>query len=141
MIDIDMLGSALRANNIKMVRQFIQQQPELLNQCPWGTDRTLLHYAAIYGLAPMIDALLDAGADTSLVDGDQKTALELAIMNGNVDCVEALLEHEAPPVQIRGFAQGTLDAAKNHGDKASLTRSQICLALVDAALSGATTAA
>jgi len=56
---------------------------------------TPLFMACINGDAPMIDALLRAGADPKSVKANGTTALMMAASSGNADAVKVLLDHGA----------------------------------------------
>ena len=51
---------------------------------------TALHCAAGYGAVPIVQALLDAGADASIRDQDGKTPADLARSYGQGACLELL---------------------------------------------------
>ena len=59
---------------------------------PWQSGYTALIAAAYNGREGCLKALLDAGADADLQDGDGSTALILAASNGHEGCVELLAE-------------------------------------------------
>jgi ankyrin repeat protein len=54
--------------------------------------RTALMIAALEGHADIVDLLLEAGADASLVDAEGSTALSLARSSGNLDVAAKLAE-------------------------------------------------
>ena len=51
---------------------------------------TPLHLAADRGHAPAVAYLLSLGADKSILDPDEQTALEIATISGRDDVVELL---------------------------------------------------
>jgi ankyrin repeat protein len=66
---------------------------------------TPLFMASKNGSAPMIDALLNAGADANVVDSNGTTPLMLASASGSADAVKALLDHKAQ-VNVKDKAHG-----------------------------------
>ncbi len=66
---------------------------------------TPLFMASKNGSAPMIDALLSAGADANVVDSNGTTPLMLASASGSADAVKALLDHKAQ-VNVKDKAHG-----------------------------------
>ena len=58
--------------------------------------RTPLQVAAAQNSAAALSALLDAGADTSATDGENRTALDLAVLGGHPESETALLAVNAP---------------------------------------------
>ncbi len=57
-----------------------------------GNNMTALHVAAQQGSAIIVSALLKAGANPGIVTQDNTTAIELAVMNYQWDCVKAFAE-------------------------------------------------
>lgn len=64
-----------------------------------------IHWAAINGRADMLRCLIDAGADPHAVDYGNQNALNLAVQDLSVECVELLLEQNVDPdVRLRGVS-------------------------------------
>jgi ankyrin repeat protein len=78
--------------------------------------RTPLDVAAAAGHAPIVDALLDAGADAEAKDGAGRTPLLLAAINGRRDAAAALLKKGADPDAADEEATTPLHAAARAGD-------------------------
>lgn len=66
-------------------------QPDVRDSCDW----TPLMKASLYGHAPVVARLLDAGANVDAVDKGGYTAMMLAASNNHADAVELLLERGA----------------------------------------------
>lgn len=60
-----------------------------------GQGWTPLRWAAAYGRLPVVEKLLDKGADVDARDKDQWTAIRWAAQNGHEVVVESLLKHNA----------------------------------------------
>ena len=58
---------------------------------------TALHYAAREGHLETVRALLEAGVDLNIVNGDKFTPLVMAITNGHFEVAKFLLDHGADP--------------------------------------------
>jgi ankyrin repeat protein len=58
---------------------------------------TALHYAAREGHLEAVRALVEAGVDLNLVNGDKFTPLVMAITNGHFELAKYLLDHGADP--------------------------------------------
>jgi len=58
---------------------------------------TALHYAAREGHLETARALVDAGVDLNIVNGDKFTPLVMAITNGHFELAKYLLDHGADP--------------------------------------------
>ena len=74
-------------------------------------SRTSLMRAADSGSADALKALLAGGADHTLVDSMQGTALHLSAYNGHLACLEALLAAGASPNAADAFANTPLMTA------------------------------
>ena len=70
-------------------RNYINKKPK--------KNRTALMWACLYRRIPIIDLLLEHGADPNIVDEDGESALLIAANYGYSDVVEKLLEHGANP--------------------------------------------
>lgn len=75
---------------------------------------TALHYAARDGHLEAARTLVDAGAEVDLVTGgDQSSPLLVAVINGNYDLANMLLEHGADPNLVSDDGAGPLFATLN----------------------------
>ncbi|KAJ1451984.1 ankyrin repeat-containing domain protein [Pelagophyceae sp. CCMP2097] len=63
--------------------------------------RTALHHAALRGRPSVVAPLADAGADVDALDGGGNTPLQLALTEGRVATVAALLQSDAAAVTVR----------------------------------------
>ncbi len=61
---------------------------------------TLLHYAAVYSQPEILGLLLARGADASLVEGAQKTPLDLARTRKDKECIALLERHMLQTAQV-----------------------------------------
>lgn len=92
------LGRLVTDGDLAAVRTAVQDQPQLLSA---GIERdgadgwTPLHLAVAAGHAPMVTALVEAGADTSARTEDGRTPLHLAMAH-TPHLVEVLRELGAP---------------------------------------------
>lgn len=77
--------------------------------------RTPLHWAALYGNCPAAECLLDAGADVSLKDHFDQTALDVSLHGRHSELAVILLEHGAWPPET--LLQVGLCAAVRWGSK------------------------
>ncbi len=78
--------------NILENARFSQEFPDA---APPTGAWTELHLAAWHGDAPTLTALLESGADTEARNQFQATALYLAAVSDNLECVKILLDHNA----------------------------------------------
>ena len=84
---------ASRKGDIEKVQALISMGVNL-NRKDWR-GRTALHIAAQYGNSRVMEELLNVGADIDTVSDDGFSALEYAILEGNVEAVRVLTENEA----------------------------------------------
>lgn len=79
-------------------------------------DATMLHRAACLGYINKVNFLLQNGADKDLKNGDEDTALCLAVKNGHLGVVTALLNHLAkidePLCLVKSNIRKLQDAAR-----------------------------
>ena len=74
-------------------------------------NRPVLVEAARSGSAPILNLLLDAGADHGLADSHGFTAMNAAAMNGQLDCVQILLAAGADARQANAVGETPLMSA------------------------------
>lgn len=89
--------NAVRLGQTKVAKLLLTNEPDLCNlrlrTADGGLGPTPLMLAARRGCAPIVEALLEAGADVSHAAGDGKTALDVARANGaRCAAVVAILE-------------------------------------------------
>jgi ankyrin repeat protein len=72
---------------------------------------TALSFAAREGHIPTLEALLKAGADINLQDGEKTTPLVTAILNKEYTAAKYLLDHGADPNLADSFGRAALYAA------------------------------
>ena len=72
---------------------------------------TPLHYATVHGHTPVVERLLDKGADVGLTDANGKTPLHDAATFGRVDVAGMLLAHEADVNALTPEEESPLDYA------------------------------
>jgi ankyrin repeat protein len=79
---------------IERLRERLANDPALATFMDGRTSA--LHEAARGGSSDAVRLLLDAGADPAVLDGDGRTALEIASEHGHADAVELLrsAQHE-----------------------------------------------
>jgi len=83
--------------------------------------RTAAIMAAKLGYDDVLEALLDAGADTSVQDRDGRTALHHAASEGNTSCTSLLLSGGAPPCIQDLSGETPLHLACHFGRKLDVT--------------------
>ena len=68
---------------------------------PWidNDGRSALHYAAMHGI-PMLQALLDAGADVNATDHEGRTPLAVAVMRSQPGTVRLLFDRGGAPTRM-----------------------------------------
>jgi len=81
---------AAKNHHIDCVKILLTKQIHNINQTD-SARRTALHYMSECDDASCILALIAAGANVNLLDIDGLSALYLAVIKGNVDCLNALL--------------------------------------------------
>ena len=72
---------------------------------------TPLHYATVHGHTPVVERLLDKGADVGLTDANGETPLHDAATFGRVDEAGMLLAHEADVNALTPEEESPLDYA------------------------------
>ncbi|KAL6063940.1 Ankyrin repeat domain 50 [Balamuthia mandrillaris] len=80
--------------DLKCIELLLEKDPSQLNVPSQQTGETPLHNAVKAGLPPsLITLFLSSGADPSLLNNNQRTALDEAAAALNVPCVTAFLDH------------------------------------------------
>jgi hypothetical protein len=82
-----------------------------------GFQRKQLTMVTNYGLANLIQFLLDDGADANAQRGGYDSALYVAAAEGHVDIVRLLVERGADVNAQGGFYGNALQAAANNGNQ------------------------
>jgi hypothetical protein len=77
--------AAIMANNSTLVSKFIEKKADL-NQTDKG-GKTALIYAAFFNRNPLVKLLVDAGANKTIKDGDNRTALDYATTSKNTEAI------------------------------------------------------
>ena len=92
--EVNLQNKARRAPSARPARHALRphRAPRAYSPRAHGAQlgQTALHCAAGYGFDRVIDALLSAGIDRSLADGEGHTALDLAKTYGQTTCVARL---------------------------------------------------
>ncbi len=98
---------ALKRNNLTQVGQLVRRSPDLLAaQTEWGLGSdgwywplgtTAVHYAAGIGNLPLLEMLIELGADVNAVDKVGNRPLDRAAHMGQTETVKRLLEQGAEP--------------------------------------------
>uniref|UniRef100_UPI00398F4B06 ankyrin repeat domain-containing protein 55 n=1 Tax=Pristiophorus japonicus TaxID=55135 RepID=UPI00398F4B06 len=91
------LHAATAENNVRLLAVLLQQTTmcEINHQDNEGM--TPLHWAAFHNRPQHVQALLQKGADPTLVDKDFKTALHWAVQSGNRVMTSIILDHHLSP--------------------------------------------
>ena len=81
---------------------------------------TALHHAAAKGSTGWIEKLFELGADCSQIDYQKRIPLHWASEGGFIECIELLLKHLAPNLEMSADAEGMtpflLASSKGHTD-------------------------
>ena len=89
------LFSAIRAKNVKRVREILELNPDLVNIKEQNTIYPL-HTAVIEGSGAIVQLLLEFNADIEAIYEDRKaTPLDCAIVYGKKDAIRILIENQA----------------------------------------------
>ncbi|XP_059504391.1 ankyrin repeat domain-containing protein 55 [Stegostoma tigrinum] len=91
------LHAATAEDNVRLLAVLLQQTTmcEINHQDNEGM--TPLHWAAFHNRPQHVQALLQKGADPTLVDKDFKTALHWAVQSGNRAMTSLILDHHLSP--------------------------------------------
>lgn len=87
---------AAHAGNLEAVRKFISYGADVNPQHPQN-GKTALHMAASADNIPMLETLLDSGADMELLDSNENTPLDLAVLYHNYEMIEVLVRYDPEP--------------------------------------------
>ena len=95
-----LLRRAVRENNVEAARQLLTPDTSESNTGAFATvdsvdddnQRTVLHYAVLYGHVDILHLLLRVGADSGVRDRSGITPLHLAAFLGHEDMVQCLIE-------------------------------------------------
>ena len=89
------LYSAAIGGNDEMIQLLIAKGAEVDPQAMTTYGRTLLHAAAFGDAKNFADQLIAKGADVNAKDGDGRSPLSLAVMNGHKGMADLLRKHGA----------------------------------------------
>ena len=90
---IEALVTAIEQNNITAVKGALQAVTEI-NVFRPNKSENALHYAARKGRLEVVNLLLEKGADISIKDGENKTAIGIADDNCFFDISTAIFKHD-----------------------------------------------
>jgi ankyrin repeat protein len=122
------LFEAVKAGDVAGARTILDRDPSLVNRPDAAFSATPLHWAALKGHVDMVNYLLSVGADQSLKNSKDETALDVARRSGRAEIVAALTNAAsggAPaPVPAAGAAGAEEDifAAAKAGDVVAVRR-------------------
>lgn len=128
MPDAKPLSPTLRDVSLQAALNHPSQLKELLkrpeahrfNERDEDGDRTPLHWAAARGHQKCVEALMAAGADVGIGDGQGRTAAELARVFGH-DAIGFLLEYGPPEDDAKRLYEGlnelSMHSALNHSEQ------------------------
>jgi ankyrin repeat protein len=105
---------AAKNGNIDQVKALIKEGKVVID-ARGENNNTALQYAAEYGHAEIVIALIDAGANIKLFNADDKTPLHLATENGHAETVEVLLKNGAPVDLVSNDCDTALQLAAEIG--------------------------
>mmetsp|Transcript_38205 Transcript_38205/g.28153 ORF Transcript_38205/g.28153 Transcript_38205/m.28153 type:complete len:147 (+) Transcript_38205:316-756(+) len=98
-----------------------------------GVNQTGLHWAAKRNFGPMIDLLIESGANVNAFDVGGRTPLYLATKMNNLEAVKALLASCAVPIYKTASGKNAFDVATNSVIERYLVKAQllqICLKMI-----------
>ncbi len=84
--------TAIDSGSVAQVMDYIEQNPQLLNQKN-SDGLTPLNLAAYRGHAEIVEKLLDTGADPDIGDNENSRPIHNAAVGGNNGVIEVLLKH------------------------------------------------
>lgn len=85
------LYEAIKLRDIQLVKKYAKTNTiNDTSNIYYKTGMTALHYAVCCGYDEAIPILLDAGAEINQVNGNNETAIMLAVMNRNFSCFRLL---------------------------------------------------
>lgn len=99
-------------------RQFsvlLSASPHLATQPTDEEGTTLLHVAAASSTAPIVQQLVQQGAEVNRQNEDEMTPLHVAAMWGNLQALRQLLDYGADPCVLDAEDQTPLDLALDQG--------------------------
>ncbi len=112
---VTMLMSAIKLNDEKLIEELLKGGARL-NKSADTRGRTPLIYAAVYGDAETIKALVEAGADLNQDNPGGRTPLMEAATHGNTKTIKALVEAGADVDKVDKNGKTSLMEAAAHGN-------------------------
>src|SRR5262249_38704912 len=121
------LINAISNGNEEMVHYLLEQRNQnnekigdFINEKD-NKGKTLLFHAVSHNMGPLVNKLLDNGADPNLADEDNNTPLHAAAKNGNPEITQLLLNSKIPIRNIdsknKDFERTPLHEAARQGHK------------------------
>ncbi|XAR59000.1 hypothetical protein NMG60_11014611 [Bertholletia excelsa] len=86
------LFAAVQSGDLQTVETLVERDRTLLCQTTVYDRQSALHIAAASGQIEILSMLLDRSANPDLLNRHKQTPLMLAAMNGNISCVEKLIQ-------------------------------------------------
>ena len=99
---------AIRGQHHDIVKYLLNKSNINVN----NTSVRYLHEAATIGNSNILKSLIEHNANVSLIDKDKEYAIHKAFMNGNIDCVDILLQAGSPTDQTEVAMSPILHAVK-----------------------------
>lgn len=106
------LHAAAQSGSVAKIHKLLSQKHKLNARDPYG--RTPLMVATFAGKLDAAAALMDAGADTDLLENDKYDALTIAAVDGNTKMVELLIKKGAKTGLTTSVYDGTALIAAAH---------------------------
>lgn len=106
------LHAAAHNGNVAKIHKLLSQKHKINARDPYG--RTPLMVATFAGKLDAVAALIDAGADTDLLENDKYDALTIAAVDGNTKMVELLIDKGAKTGLTTSVYDGTALIAAAH---------------------------
>eukprot|EP01102_Stenamoeba_stenopodia_P010744 TRINITY_DN3264_c0_g1_i1.p1 TRINITY_DN3264_c0_g1~~TRINITY_DN3264_c0_g1_i1.p1 ORF type:complete len:527 (-),score=124.71 TRINITY_DN3264_c0_g1_i1:1146-2726(-) len=114
------LFQAVYSKKLSVLKGLVMQPGKVNSKDGDGTP--LLHTAVIVSFPEGLSLLLDCGADPSILDASGRTALHIAVLEGQIDCLDVLLRKHAQINATEGKNQRTALHLAIYSNKLEIAR-------------------
>lgn len=117
---------AASRGDVEMTQALLAHSPKATALTTRGTAMTSLHGAVLMQRSPLVQLLLDHGADVNAQNAAGQTALHIAAFRGDIEMAQHLLQHKArfDLTDKGGYTPTDLATLYHHGDFVKLLREQ-----------------